>query len=157
VRRDGKWVVMPRNAALPPRCVKCNADADEPTKSRKLYWHHPGIYLLILASILIYIIVALVVRRSAEVAPGLCAEHKRKRFNGILISWLIVIAAFILPFALQSTDYVGAGVAISVLMFLGAILFGIARGRVVYAKRIDDEEVRLGGCKEDFLDSLPGY
>jgi hypothetical protein len=32
----------------------------------------------------------------------------------------------------------------------------MTKGRIVYAKRIDKDEVRLGGCGEEYLDSLPG-
>jgi hypothetical protein len=157
VRRDGKWVVMPRDGALPPRCVKCNAQADEPIKERTLYWHHPALYILLLVSILIYAIVAVIVRKSARLSPGLCADHKKQRLNVILTGWTGVFVAFTVPFMFADSEYLGLVVSLSVLLFLVVIVYAMVRGRIVYAKRIDQDEVRLGGCGKDFLDSLPGY
>jgi hypothetical protein len=157
VRRDGKWVVMPVGASLPHRCVKCNGEPLDPTKARKLYWHHPAIYILIFVAMLIYIIVALSVRKTAVVEPALCAEHKSKRRTALLVAWGLFLGAFIVPIALSSLDATGGLLLGSVLMILFAIYFGFGRARIVYAKSIDDHEIRLGGCGEDFLDSLPGY
>jgi len=157
VRRDGKWLVMPKDAALPSRCVKCNQDADEPTKVRTVYWHHPALYILILVSLLIYVIVAAIVRKSAKIAPGLCEDHKKRRFNAILTGWIGVLVAFIVPFVFADTQYMGAAVGLSILGFLVIIIYAMRRGRIVYAKRIDSDEVRLGGCGQEFLDSLPEY
>src|SRR5579872_5285818 len=83
--RDGAVLVLSREASLPPRCVRCNEPADEPTKSRKVYWHSPWLYLLILFNLIIYAIVAAIVRKKAVVAPGLCSAHKKRRRIGITI------------------------------------------------------------------------
>jgi len=65
--------------------------------------------------------------------------------------------AIVVPFVFANTEYMGAAVGFSLLTFLVVIVYALRRGRVVYAKRIDDEEVRLGGCGQEFLDSLPDY
>ena len=161
VWRDGKWLVMDRNASLPQRCVKCNAPADEPTKARKLYWHHPAIYLLILLQVIIYLIVALVTRKQIEVRPGLCGEHKGKRRNALYVTFCGLAASVLLPFAASHTvddpDALPATISISVFMFLGFAIYGIYASRIVYAKKIDVDEARLGGCGEEYLASLPDY
>ena len=157
VRRDGKWVVMPHKASMPQRCIKCNGEIHEPTKMRTLYWHPGWVYVLLLVNLLIFIIVAVAVRKVAMVDPGLCLEHKQKRRNVIVMGWLGVVIAFVIPFMFAGTEYMGFAVGFSILLFLAVILFAMIRGRVVYAKRIDADEVRIGGCGEDFLDSLPGY
>jgi hypothetical protein len=161
VWRDGKWLVMDRNASLPHRCVKCNAPAEEPTKPRKLYWHHPAIYLLILFQIIIYLIVALITRKQIEVQPGLCAEHKGKRRAALYVMLCGFAASILLPVATSYTvddaDAIGWTVLLSVLMFLGFAIYGIYAARIVYAKRIDDDEARLGGCGEEYLASLQDY
>jgi hypothetical protein len=156
VRREGKWVVMPVDAALPSRCVKCNAEPLEPTKLRTFYWHHPGVYFLLLVNLLVYAIVAAIVRKTVKLAPALCEEHKLKRRNAILMAWGFVIAAFAAPFLFANEDSLGIWLLLGVLLILFAIVFGMIRARIMYAKRIEDGEVRLGGCGEEFLDSLPG-
>ena len=156
-RRDGKWVVMPLEASLPRRCVKCNGEADEPTKQRTLYWHPGWVYLLLFVALLIFIIVAIVTRKKAVVDPGLCREHKRARVNAIATAWVGVFVAFSLPFMFAGTEYIGPAIWACVLLLIAVIVYAMVHGRVVYAKRIDDEEVRLGGCGEAFRDSLPDY
>jgi hypothetical protein len=79
VWRDGSAVVMNLSASMPRRCIRCNEPAADPTRGRKVYWHHPAIYIF-------------------------------------LIGYLLV-----------------------------------------YAKKIDSDVVRLGGCKQAFLESLPEY
>jgi hypothetical protein len=155
VRRDGSWVIVSGGADLPHRCVKCNAAPSEPTRKRTLFWHHPAIYFVILLNILIYIVVALIVRKKVKISPALCARHKARRRNAILLAWLGVGASLALPVAFGNEDSVGAWILFSVLLFAGSAIAGIFRSRILYAKRIDAIEARLGGASEEFLDSLP--
>ena len=155
VRREGKWIVMSIDDSLPHRCVKCNAEPDEPTRRRTLYWHHPGVYLVILINIIIYAIVAAIVRKSVKLSPALCAAHKARRRNAILLAWIGVVAAFVLPILLGSEDNAGAWLLFGILLFLASCIAGIFRSRLLYARKIDADEVRLGGAGPDFLDSLP--
>src|ERR1044071_5985350 len=76
VWREGSTVVARTDAPLPARCVKCNAPAAQPTKERLLYWVHPAIYLLLFAGGLVLVIVYMVIRKKAQVNPGLCDAHK---------------------------------------------------------------------------------
>ena len=48
-------------------------------RKRKFYWHSPWMYLLILLHILVYLIAALAVRKTAVHNVGLCsARHQRR-------------------------------------------------------------------------------
>src|SRR5262245_50409406 len=86
--RNGTRVVMRPGCALPPRCVKCNEPALQPMAPRKLTWHHPAWWLvLILFNIVVYLIVALVVRKKAQVTFGVCARHRRRRRIFIAVGW----------------------------------------------------------------------
>ena len=80
LRRIGKVVVVPAGHDLPERCITCNAPATT-FKTKKVVWHHPALFLAILLNILIYIILALLVRKSQKVTAGLCEQHQRRRFN----------------------------------------------------------------------------
>ena len=83
-----KLLIMARDDGdLPNRCVKCNEAAEEPTKTRTLYWHHPGFYVVLLINIIAYVIVALIARKKAKLSPGLCARHKQKRVLGLWTGW----------------------------------------------------------------------
>jgi hypothetical protein len=159
VWRYGAVLVMAPGASLPHRCVKCNEPADQPTAERKVYWHHPGIYALIILNLLIYLIVALIVRKQAIVSPGLCVQHKKRRRNALLVAWLGVVlglASFVA--AARDTSSDGPALALAgILLILAGLLWGIIVGRVVYAKRIDRAYVRLKGCGVPFLESLPPF
>jgi hypothetical protein len=143
--RDGKVAVLTLGVALPPRCVKCNEAALQPMKPRKLYWHHSGWYLLILLNIVIYAIVAMIVRKKAEVTYGVCAKHRSRRRMFIAIGWGGLVLG-VLALALDPL----AGIVIAV----AAVLTGLIGSRLAYPTRITKEEVRLGGCGEAFLASL---
>jgi hypothetical protein len=155
VWREGDLVVLTPSGDLPPRCVKCNADAEHPVKERTVYWHTPWLYVLILVSILIYLIVALIARKSARVSPGLCGEHRKQRNNVIVGSLLAALIGIgLLVFGISNSNG-GVGL-LGGFTILGAIIFGMIKGRLVYATRIDTNRISLKGCGEAFLASLPG-
>jgi hypothetical protein len=150
---------MVPDSALPQRCVKCNEPADAPTKARKVYWHHPAVYLLILINILVYALVGAIVRKRAVVAPGLCVAHKKRRRLAITSGW----AGFSLGVALaawgfrKATASSGVTALVGVLLAFVSILAGVRLARIVYAQRIDRSYVRLKGCGPAFLDALPPF
>ena len=76
--RDGANLVLLPGSAFPDRCIKCNDSAAPPARRYKLYWHSAWLYLLVLVNILIYLIVALAVRKRTEVEVGLCERHQRQ-------------------------------------------------------------------------------
>jgi hypothetical protein len=157
-REDNQIVMLP-GALLPQRCVKCNEPADEPTKTRKVYYHHPALYLLVFGWAIIYIIVALIVRKTAEINPGLCAEHKKQRALWMAISWFGALGSlFLLPMlaAALSIDF-GPWMLLCIGLFLGFAITGIVKARILYPKKIDDHYARLKGAGENFLASLPQF
>lgn len=154
IRREGNTVVLAPNAELPPRCVRCNADAAEPIKQRTLYWHTPWLYVLVIISPLIYLIAALIARKSVKLHPGLCTEHGTLRRNVILGSWiaaLIGIVLIVIGIGQSSGPAALAGIA---LLLIG-IFVGLIKGRIVYAAHIDAHRIEIKGCSEPFLASLP--
>jgi hypothetical protein len=155
--RDNRVMVMVADAPIPHRCVKCNDPVEEPTKTRKVYWHSPWLYLLLLFNVLIFAIVATVVRKKATVSAGLCTIHKKRRRAVITIAWLGALLGVVLIYVGASTAAGGGAAAFGVLVILGSIIFGMVAGRVVIPTRIDDRYVRLKGCGEAYLDTLPDF
>lgn len=156
VWRDGRTVVTLHDASLPDRCVKCNAPADPPTKERALYWVHPAVYLLIFAGGLILLIVYLVVRKKADVNPGLCDAHKKRRLGALAYGWLGFFGGFLLAI-LGGSGNSGGAVLLGLFLMVSAIVVGMIWGRLVHVKKITKDEVRLGGFSSDYLDDLPDY
>lgn len=154
--RDGKVLILTPDASLPGRCVRCNEPSEEPTKSRRLYWHSPWLYALIALNILIYAIVAVIVRKKAIVAPGLCSQHKKHRRYSIALAWILLIAGFAVLVMGTSGEMPLAALG-GFLLFLAAIIVSATFTRIVRAKRIDAQYVRLKGCGAAFLDSMPPF
>ena len=156
--REGKLAVLSREALLPQRCVKCNETAQPPSKSRVVYWHHPALYLLLLLNILVYALVAAIVRKKARVSPGLCTQHKRRRRRIVAAAWGGVILSVVLLWSGFSGSVDLPLVAtVSMLLLLVSLIVAITGTRIVYAGRIDDTYVRLKGCGAAFLASLPQF
>ncbi len=84
LHRKGKQLVVELGAVFPDRCLKCNAPAEGFKKRFNVSWHHPALYLLVLLGLLIYVIVALVVRKTARLDIPLCPRHRALRRNLML-------------------------------------------------------------------------
>lgn len=153
--RDGKVLVVSKDATLPDRCVKCNAITTG-RLTRKLSWHHPAIFILLLVAWLIYLIVAMIVRKRATLELGLCEEHKTKRRTFIWITLLLILgglAGFVVAIAADD----GIPALIGILLLLGGIIFGAATTRVTYPSKIDDRFVWLKGVNADYLNQFPPW
>lgn len=162
IYRSGNYLVMYKRARLPDRCVKSNLPTTEKLK-RNLYWHHPLIYLLILIHILLYVIVALIVRKSATIQLPLSPKYKSRRLMWMLLAWLtffLSIAVIVLAIAFGNGNFswlVPASFVSFPILLLTAGLIGIFGCRVVYAKRIEGDFVKIGGVSPDFLSGLPEF
>lgn len=149
--RDGAILVAPLPARLPPRCVKCNAPATL-DKARAFYWNHPGWYVLLV--VVVYVLVALFVRKKAMVSIGLCDSHRRRRRH---LSWggyaLFALGLYVLMAAVNPVSPVLGW--LGCLLMLAGILCSSIGARLLRVVRITEHEIRLKGCGSAFLDSLP--
>ncbi|MBM3990536.1 MAG: hypothetical protein FJ298_05940 [Planctomycetes bacterium] len=152
VWRDGKLLRLEKGAQLPQRCVRCNAPA-EVHIDRKLCWHSPWWALLIFAGVLTYAIVALIVRKRADVRIRPCDEHARARRRTLLglgaLALFGVVACIWAPVGLR-----GTGVLLGAVLPLVAFFVGQRRSSVLQPVRIDKEEAVLKGASEEYLASL---
>jgi hypothetical protein len=158
--RKGSLLVMRKNAPLPARCVKSNAPTERRLK-RSMYWHHPAIYLSILISILIYVILALILRKSATIYIGLSDEWFAKRHRAMLVGWLLFLASIAMIIVgigmLDQSDAFPWLIAASPLVFLFGAIYGLLGARMVAPVRISDEYVWLKGIHPSFLADLPEW
>jgi hypothetical protein len=156
--RQGKLLVMERDAALPDRCVKSNEPCEGRLK-RLLRWHHPAIYLVILANILIYAIVASLVSHRATIHIGLSDEWQRRRRRNIAIGWLTALVGIGLMCSLGFADETALPFLLisGIVLVFGGLLFGMYGSRMVSPKKIDRTHIWLRGVHPDFLASLPEW
>lgn len=155
VWRDRSVLVMSKGGELPARCVKCN----QPTSLRlkkKLTWHHPALYILVFVALLIYLIVAMILRKSATVQLGLCEEHLAKRRLNIIITLSMVVlgfAGFVVGAMYEDLIYV----LIGFLLLIAAVIYALVAVKIVSASKIDDRFVWLTGVNKDYLNELPQF
>jgi|GEM_PF-654589 len=155
--RDGKLMVASKGAMLPDRCVKCNSPANGLKLTRKLYWHPPAYYALICGGVLLYLIVALIVRKSTVLDLGICQVHKDKRKRGFAITWSLVALAVILFIAGAAANE-DALIGIGGLVFFVALIFGVVAAQFVTPRKMEaDGLVWLRGVNSEYLQELPAY
>ena len=156
VWRDKSKMIVSKGSQLPDRCVKCNAPAHGAKLKRKLSWHHPAIFILILVATLIYFIVAMIVRKTATVEVGLCQEHMAKRRRNVFITLALIllgVSGFVLTVIVGDNNFLLAGI----FLILAGIIYGVVALRIVTPARIDDRFVWLNGVNKDYLNELPQW
>ena len=158
--RDSVWrknsvLIMTRQALLPDRCIKCNEPAQRKLK-RNLSWHHPALYLVIFGGALFYVLLALILRKTATIEVGLCENHSALRTRDIMITWalgLLSVGSFFLAAQLEDLTFAGTGV----LLILSTAIYGIVRVRVVTPTKIDENLIWLKGFDRNYLADFPEW
>jgi hypothetical protein len=155
--RQGNLLVMHKEAPLPLICVKSNQPATGRLK-RSLAWHHPALYLIILLNWLIYIVVALIVRKTAMIQIALSDEWIARRKRRMVFAWsaiLLCVVLFVMSlFLLDSSGLAPVVLLVSIVGCLAAMGYGLVACRLVSARRMTDTYIWLKGVHPDFLDRL---
>lgn len=158
--REGKFVVCRRTVHLPERCVVCNEPAAGHGIARKMGWHSPWLFLLILGGLLLYVVVALCLHKSARVRFSLCGRHRARRRLGM---WIGVGGLFLSVACLVSpafVDYGDHGLGEDIVPITGLIgllvcpIIGVIMTQMIRPRRIDHELVWLRVGKA-FADAFP--
>lgn len=160
--RDGLKLITPANAVLPPQCVKCGAPADGHYGQRTFWWHHPALLLLILVNILVFAIVALIVRKKAVVQLGLCAAHLARRRQVLAISWVLglggvasLITGFYQMFEYRNDTAPLIGTLIALAMWITAAVLHTKLGAYLTPTIIDAQYAHFKGAGPEFLSLFP--
>jgi DNA-directed RNA polymerase subunit M/transcription elongation factor TFIIS len=160
VWRQGNQLVMTKDAQLPYACVKTNRPADAWLR-RNLSWHSPWIYLVVLTGVLIYIIVALIVRQTAKIQVPLCREQIVRRRWTIAVAWLTVLGGIVMIVVglgsgnnQPSNGLVALG---GLIVLLAGAIVGATLARIVAPARITKDYVWLKGVHPDYLAALPPF
>ena len=154
--RSKRQLVTSLDATLPRRCIKCNASTEGDAIKRKLYWHPPAVYAALLLNVIIYVILAMAMRKRGVAFVSVCRPHRSARRNVILVGWLLAVIGFVAMIAGIANESWWIGIAGGLAM-LGGIIYGMVRGRLIYAGKIDKDRMWLNGCGEDFLASFPTW
>jgi hypothetical protein len=157
VWRDGKKLVMHKQAFLPDRCVKCNAPTNGAYLHRKLSYLHPACKITILFGLIgwiIYAILSATLKKKAEVDFGLCEQHVGSRKTNMVIGWAMVIFGVlltVLAFATEKGGVIFLGIA---MLIAGAIVASMAIG-IVTVTKMDDNYIWMTRVNQDYLSNFP--
>jgi hypothetical protein len=163
VWRKGRQLVALKECDLPARCVKCNGDtAGMPPLKRKLYWHTPLLYFCLLGipfyclGLILYVILGIIVRKSAIIGVSLCETHRKRRIIGVA-GGVGMMLGFVL--CIVATFYWESGwpMAPGVPLLLAGIIWSVVSFRVVVPVRIDSTHVFMTGVSRAFLAELPEW
>jgi hypothetical protein len=163
---DGVGLVMEKGSVGPDRCVKCNAPANGYRYSKTFYWHESAYYLLILAGIIVYAIVAMIIRKSGRVSVGLCPAHRAVRTRHSLIVTAIVLLGIGViiggPVMASNTNvrsdsemYGVGGVLGGIFLLLAGAIYASVALPVLQVRKIDERFVYLKRAGAPFLEGLP--
>ena len=153
----GNQFIASNGAVLPPFCVKCGRAA-APDRLRKTFsWQPRWVYVFILLALLIYIIVALALRKSMALQIPLCFAHREKyrtlRLAGAILAFGS-IPEMIAGIAILPDRYMGLAITGSLCALLAGLVV-LAAGSILRVKRIDKYYGYFGGAHEAFLAQLP--
>lgn len=154
--RDGKELVVRPGCTLPGRCIKCNAPAELPMRHARFYWHHPALYLAVFAGLLLYLVIALFVRRRTPVTIGLCARHVQRRRASLALAFAgvaLAIGLIVMGAQRERFHVLFGGTAV----LLASVIVGIIGSRLLVVTRIGENYTRFRGAGAEFLATLPAF
>jgi hypothetical protein len=165
--RDGKTLVVRKEAELLDRCFKCAA----PTQgyrdrfSRTVSWHRRIWFLLVFISWPLYLIAYFIVRHRARLTVALCPLHRRKRARAITVAWLcailglgsMIVAGMMSEPGTASEPLVAIAFIAGLVLFLVGLVIGAVGSQVLVPKRIDEHFVWLSKVSPDYLAALPDW
>jgi len=154
--RSGDLLVVSHRSQLPDRCVRCNGTAAGFKKKLNLSWHPQLVYAAILLGAIPYILFAVITQKRMTVLAGMCAEHRRRRRNGLLLGWLAVLGGIALLIGAAMAES-GTVALVSVACIVVALGYLIVMARVVVPKRISHEFAWLKGVSSEYLAVLPEF
>lgn len=154
VQRDGKDLIVWRGGSLPPYCVKCGIVSHQQPVMRKFYWHAPLLYLTILAGVLVYAIVAMIVRKRFDLGVPLCESHFRLRRIWLSVAAAAMLLAFPIMFVGISYNYVGTGLLVGVVCLLGGAITWGQVAPILRPTKITDDLAIFRGADESFFGRL---
>ncbi len=155
-----------RQGRLPFVCIRCGARASG-QQTKRMSWHPPWIFWLLLLGLLPFLIVALVLQKQATLRAPFCAHHQNHWSWRTLTIWL------------SFAGLVGVGVLLALAnaaapqrgpqqdVLFGLLCFGsiaLLAGWVILVlvlsltsirpQRITDDELELTGVSPAFVDAL---
>ncbi|HZQ91360.1 MAG TPA: hypothetical protein VFA60_06180 [Terriglobales bacterium] len=152
---EGDELRVPQGATLPNFCVKCGAPGTKPL-DKNFFWHNKWLFLLILISPIIYIIVALIVRKKMHLVVPLCDQHSAARKRNIWIG--VAMLAVWLPLGITGSaiggDIEPAAWLLGMALFVAGIIVISMSAAVLRPTYIDPVYGKFTGASQEFRSRL---
>jgi hypothetical protein len=149
---EGKSLVVPKNAPFPPICVRTGVTEDLIARPLRvsLSWHQPAVYFAILANILIYVIFALIFRKTSVHAIYLSRTARAAQVKWHLANWGIFLGSWLLFGAAvaQESGVIGLTAAAA---FVASIIIYFTKVRLLHATKVDADDAYIGGIAPDVM------
>ncbi len=152
--RHRHLAVVDVQAEWPDLCVGCGRPADGSYLPRTLYWHHPAVYIALLSPI-IYVILALCLRKRMRTHLPLCRPHLNRRRVVIALAVGLPVLAFAGLCASGRFEPI-AFIAAMLLLFT-CMIVGVVLSRLVTVRRIDGFGAWVSGVHPNVLRELPPF
>ncbi|HLW51349.1 MAG TPA: hypothetical protein VKW06_00775 [Candidatus Angelobacter sp.] len=147
----GQAVILP-----PATCIRCGAPADGKPLTKWYYWHAPAFYLTILLGVLVYVIVAVVVRKGMKVTVPLCVQHRQRRSIVVTLTWVLPLVGIADAFILAQFNIDGGIIAlVTVALILSGLVVWAMAGNPIRPLKIDNFSGEFLGVCEKFLQQFP--
>ncbi|MBK9031048.1 MAG: hypothetical protein IPL61_06890 [Myxococcales bacterium] len=103
---------------------------------------------------IVYLFVALAVRRRAELIVGLCRAHATARRKQHVIGWGLVALAVALVAVAIALGAAILGLLVPIALVIGVVMIGLA-GHIVRVRSIDHNTARISNGSPRLREGLP--
>jgi hypothetical protein len=142
-------------------CMRCGSTATL-EKAKRFVWVPPWVTITIIVCAPLWLVLTLVMMRSAIVYVPLCHRHRNYWLTRTVagVAFILVVIGFAEFIASRSFNpdpfnvlgrRVDPGPALAIGIISLAALFGIMRGRAIRPVEITDHYISLNGVSEEFI------
>src|SRR4051812_48164870 len=135
---EGAALVVPRFYNFPEICLFTGSAEDLVRMRRKLSWHTPAIYLGVFAGVLVYIVLALALRKTADVTFSITRRERARRRTWHLANWGVFLMTFVSLFAAGAGD-IALGYYLAPIFLIASLVIYFLKVRMIYPKTINDQ------------------
>lgn len=158
--RDGNQLVMTRDAELPYVCIKTNRPADV-WLPRTVSWYPRWTLVLLPLGLLVFVLVAGLLRKQAPIRVGLCESRRVGRLWTIGLAWGgIVLGLGLLMLGIlweKQQPEAASLIPLGCLLFFASAILGATLPRIVSAVYINEDFIWLKGVHPDYLARFPEF
>ena len=153
VRIEGRGLVVPVKYDFPAVCLLTGKTVDLVRMRRTLSWHHPLIALTFFIGVLIYLVIALIVRKQAKISFCINRAERSRRRKWHLANWGIFLMTFISLIIAGSTG-ISALFWLSPVCFIGSLVVYYMKVRYLYPTRIDTKVAVIRGILPEVMTGI---